>query len=274
MNSFIDFLNGLLPFLYILTFAVYAYDFMKDDRRLMNYKRLFLFVTLLSHIIYLLTRTIEFDHPPITNVFEIFTVLAFAVSFSYFILELVTDIRGTGLFIIILSIIFQIISSLYIEDLLEVKDVLRSNLLGSHVLSALIGLSGFTISAVYGFLYLLLYKDIKLNKFGLIFNRLPSLEVLERLSFISAVIGFILLTIATIIGVIWLPQAFPDFSYTDPKLISSFLVWLLYGIGIFSKSIGKWRGKKVVVLSILGFVMAIISTMISNFLAKSFHSFY
>ncbi|OGU73266.1 MAG: cytochrome C biogenesis protein [Ignavibacteria bacterium RBG_16_34_14] len=280
MNSFIDFINNLLPFLYIITFTVYSYDFMsersfgKANRGLANYKRLFLFSTLLIHLIYLLTRTIAFNHPPITNVFEIFTVMAFSVSFSYFILELVTDIRGTGPFIIIYSIIFQVISSIFIKDLIEVKEVLRNNLLGSHVFTALLGLSGFTISAVYGFLYLTLYKDIKLNKFGLIFNRLPSLEVLEKLSYLSAVIGFILLTIAMTIGVIWLPKAFPDFSYSDPKLISSFLVWLLYGIGILSKSLGKWRGKKVVVLSIIGFVMAIMSTMISNFLAKSFHSFY
>jgi ABC-type uncharacterized transport system permease subunit len=138
----------------------------------------------------------------------------------------------------------------------------------------MLGLSGFTISAVYGFLYLLLYKDIKLNRFGLIFNRLPSLEVLERLSYLSAVIGFVLLTIAIVIGVIWLPKAFPNFSLSDPKIISSFFVWLLYGLGIASKSLGKIRGKKIVVLSIVGFVMAIMSTMISNFLAKSFHSFY
>jgi ABC-type uncharacterized transport system permease subunit len=274
MNAFIEFLNNLLPFLYVITFAVYSYDFMKADKRLIHYKRLFLFTTLLTHLIYLLVRTIAFDHPPITNVFEIFTALAFSISFAYFVLELVTDIRGTGPFIIIISIIFQIISSIFIEDLMEVKEVLRSNLLGSHVFTALLGYAGFTISAVYGFLYLILYKDIKLNKFGLIFNRLPNLEVLERLSYISAVIGFILLTIAMTIGVIWLPKAFPDFSYTDPKLISSFIVWMLYGIGILSKSFGKWRGKKVVVLSIIGFVMAIASTMLSNFLATSFHSFY
>jgi len=274
MNAFIEFLNNLLPFLYVITFAVYSYDFMKADKRLIHYKRLFLFTTLLTHLIYLLVRTIAFDHPPITNVFEIFTALAFSISFAYFVLELVTDIRGTGPFIIIISIIFQIISSIFIEDLMEVKEVLRSNLLGSHVFTALLGYAGFTISAVYGFLYLILYKDIKLNKFGLIFNRLPNLEVLERLSYISAVIGFILLTIAMTIGVIWLPKAFPDFSYTDPKLISSFVVWMLYGIGILSKSFGKWRGKKVVVLSIIGFVMAIASTMLSNFLATSFHSFY
>ena len=274
MNTFIDFLNNSLPFLYIITFMAYSFDFMKAGKRHFEFARLSLFVTLLIHLIYLLSRTAEFNHPPITNVFEIFTILAFSVSFSYFILELVTDIRGTGPFIIIISIIFQIISSIFIEDLFEVREVLRNNLLGSHVFTALLGYSGFTISAVYGFLYLILYKDIKLNKFGLVFNRLPSLEILEKLSFISAVIGFALLTIAMAIGVAWLPKAFPDFSYTDPKLIGSFLVWFLYGLGILSKVLGKWRGKKVVVLSIIGFLVAIMSTMLSNFLAKSFHSFY
>jgi ABC-type transport system involved in cytochrome c biogenesis permease subunit len=274
MVSTIQIFNLLLPFLYLFTFTAYFYDFMKESRRLNNVKRIFLFFTLIFHIIYIILRTITFNHPPITNVFEIFTILALALCFSYFLLELITDIRGTGPFIIIISFLFQLISSLFIQDLTEVKDVLRSNLLGTHVISALIGYSGFTISAVYGFLYLSLYKQIKLNKFGLIFNRLPNLEVLEKLSFYSAIIGFITLTVAIIIGIIWLPIAFPNFSFLDTKLIGSALVWILYGIGISSKILGKWRGKKLVLLSISGFVVAILSTFLSNFLARSFHSFY
>ena len=274
MISGIHTINILLPILYLATFGVYFYDFLKGEKKLVNIKRVFLFITLFLHLIYIVLRTIAFDHPPITNVFEIFTILAITISFSYFLVELVSDIRGTGPFIIILSFIFQLISSLYIQDLTEVKEVLRSNLLGTHVISALLGYSGFTISAVYGFLYLVLYKDIKLNKFGLIFNRLPNLEVLERLSLYSAIIGFIALTIAIIIGIIWLPVAFPKFSYFDPKLIGSTLVWLLYAIGITSKVIGNWRGKRLVILSITGFVLAILSTILSNFIAQSFHSFY
>ncbi len=274
MIPVIHFLNFLLPLLYVITFGVYFYDFMKGEKKFINIKRLFLFITLVIHIVYLLLRTIEFDHPPITNVFEIFTVLAFAITFSYFILELVTDIRGTGPFIIIISFIFQIISTALIPDQPEVKEVLRNNLLGIHVISALLGYSGFTISAVYGFLYLTLYKDLKHNRFGLIFNRLPNLEVLERMSFYSAVIGFILLTIAITIGIIWLPQAFPDFSFLDPKLIGTSLVWVLYGLGIITKIFAKWKGKKLIVLSITGFLIAIFSTIVSNFIAQSFHSFY
>ncbi len=274
MKAFIDTLNILLPLLYIVTFIIYSYDFMKGVKAFANSKRVFLFITLLIHFVYLLVRTIHFNHPPITNVFEIFTILAFSIGFSYFILELVTDIRGTGPFIIIISICFQVISTIFIRDLGEVKEVLRSNLLGVHVFSALLGYSAITVSAVYGFLYLILYKDIKLNKFGLIFDRLPSLEVLETLSFYSAVIGFILLTIAIVIGIIWLPTAFPHFSYADPKLIGTSIVWILYGLGIATKSFGRWRGKKVIIFSIVGFVIAILSTMLTNFLAQSFHSFY
>jgi len=267
-------LNIILPLLYLVTFGIYFYDFMKEEKRFINTKRLFLFLTLIFHVVYIIQRTIAFDHPPITTVFEIFTILALAICFSYFLLELVTDIRGTGPFIIIISFIFQLISSIFIQNMVAVEEVLKNNLLGAHVISALLGYSGFTISAVYGFLYLVLYKDIKLNKFGLIFNRLPNLEVLEKLSFYSAVIGFITLTISIIIGIIWLPIAFPDFSFFDPKLISTALVWILYGIGISNKVFGKWRGRKLVQLSISGFILAILSIILSNFIANSFHSFY
>lgn len=260
--------------LYAALFAVYLYDFLKAEKITRNLTRVVLFVTLLVHFFYLIIRTIAFDHPPITNVFEIFTVLAFSICFSYFVLELLTDIRGTGVFIIFIAIMFQTISTIFIEDLLQVKDVLRSNLLGTHVFSALLGYSGITISAVYGFLYLTLYKDLKVNKYGLLFERLPNLELLEKLSFYAAIIGFLLLTAAMTIGIIWLPKAFPDFSFYDPKLIATSLVWLMYGAGIVSKITGKWQGKKVVITSIVGFVLAICSTILTNFISKSFHSFY
>ena len=82
------------------------------------------------------------------------TQLSCSICFSYFLLELLTDIRWTGVFIIFFSVIFQIISSFFIEDLIEVPEVLRSNLLGLHVFSALLGYSGITVSAVYGVLFL------------------------------------------------------------------------------------------------------------------------
>ena len=274
MTNTIHILNIMLPILYLATFSVYAYDFTKRKELLHNSKRAFLFITCMVHIFYLLARTIEFNHPPITTKFEIFTILAFSIGSAYFLLELLTDIRGTGVFILLFSVVFQIISSLFIEDLMEVKEVLRNRLLGIHVISAMLGYSGFTISAVHGLLYLVLYKDIKLSKFGLIFNRLPSLETLEKLSFVSLVIGFVLLTFSIIIGINWLPSAFPNFSYSDPKLVSSGIVWIIYGIGISLKLFAKWYGKKIIMVSLVGFALALISMFFSNIFDSSFHTFY
>lgn len=274
MIDSVHLLNNILPFFYLIAFGSYLIDFVVGKKFLTNSKRLFLFLTLLVHAIYLIIRTIEFNHPPITTKFEIFSVLAFALIFSYFILELLTDIRWTGYFVIFFALIFQIISSIYVQDMYEVKEVLRSRMLGFHVISALLGYAGIILSAVHGLLYLKLYKDIKLNKFGLLFKRLPSLELLEKLSFYSAIIGFILLTIAIKIGVIWLPSAFPDFSYFDPKLLTTAVIWLVYGIGISMKIFAKWYGRKFIIFSLSGFVLTLISLLITRIFETSFHSFY
>lgn len=266
--------NLILPVLYLLTFSVYLIDFFFESKILVNSKRIFLFITLFTHIFYLLLRTIEFDHPPITNKFEIFSILAFSISFSYFILELLTDIRGTGSFIILFSVLFQIASSLFIINDYIVPEVLRNRLLGLHVISALLGYSGITISAVYGLLFILLYKNLKANRFGLLFNRMPSLETLEKLSFYSLIIGFVLLSIAITIGIIWLPSAFPDFRYSDPKLVGTILVWLVYGAGIAGKYAAKLYGRKVILFSLFGFALAMISLILTSTLANTFHSFY
>lgn len=274
MTGTISFLNIFLPFLYFISFGIYLYDFNSEKSVFKHSKRLILFITLIFHCVYLLIRTIEFNHPPITSKFEIFTVLAFAISCTYFLLELLTDIRGTGLFIIPFSLIFQVISTIFIVDDYFVKEVLRNQLLGLHVISALLGYSGLTISAVHGILFLILYKKLKGSNFGLIFKKMPSLETLEKLSFKSVVIGFTLLTIAILIGGIWLPSAFPNFSYTDPKLVASALVWIMYGVGIISKYIFGWYGKKVINLNLVGFTLAILSLLLVNVFGSTFHSFY
>jgi ABC-type uncharacterized transport system permease subunit len=274
MLSTISVINILLPIFYAINVTVYLYDFFNENKILSNSKRLILFLTLLLHGIYLITRTIVFDHPPITSKFEIFSIIAFSIGFSYFVLELLTDIRGTGAFILFFSLVFQFVSSLFIEHNYIVPEVLRNRMLGLHVVNALLGYSGITISAVYGVLFLLLDNNLKGNKFGLIFNRLPSLEILEKLNFYSAIIGFVLLSAAMAIGIIWLPSAFPKFSYFDPKLVGTFIVWVIYGYGISSKLFGRLYGKKAIIFSLIGFSVAIISLIVTNSLAKTFHSFY
>lgn len=274
MSSLITVLEFLLPILYFGTIWMYAKAFFSDLKKAEKLKRPFLFITLGTHFCYIALRTIAYEHPPITSIFEILSLIAFTIVLVYTYIEIRTENTSTGYFILILPFFFQVASSIFIKELSYIPPVLQSNLLGFHVSSAFLGYAAITISAVYGFLYLMLYHDIKSKQFGVIYKRLPNLETLERMSFTATVFGFVLLTIAIIVGVIWLPRAVMNFSYADPKLLGTVAIWLIYGLGLTTKKIIGWRGRKIMVLSVCAFAFAMFSITIINAFFTGFHKFY
>lgn len=270
----VDVFQVSLPFLYAALVGVYALAFFRNARSLELLKTRALAVVLLCHLVYLIARTAAFDHPPITNVFEILTLLAAAMAFSYLYIELRTQVRNTGVFILAVAFLFQTVSSIFVRDLVEIPEYLHSLVLGFHVSTALFGYTGISLSAVYGLLYLMLYHDIKSSRFGLIYNRLPNLEGLETLSHKAEVFGFVMLGIAILIGVVWLPAVFADFSYLDPKLVATLAIWVLYAAGLWAKRKFGWKGRKTMVLSLVGFGVIFFSMMVVNTYLSSFHRFH
>ncbi len=274
MKAGLEFLTYLLPLCYFVTVWLYARGFFSDLKFAELAKTPALSITLLIHLLYFIIRTEQLGHPPITSIFELMSVLAFSIGAAYLYLETRTKVRGTGYFILNLSFLFQLLSSLFIRDEVAVNPVLRSNWLGFHVTSALLGYAAIAISAVYGFLYLMLYHEIKASRFGVIYKKLPSLEVLEGMSFRATVFGFTLLTVAIAVGVLWLNRAIQNFSYFDSKLIGTFLIWFLYGGGLAAKRIAGWKGRKMMILSVSAFGLAFFSLTIINIFFSEFHSFY
>jgi ABC-type uncharacterized transport system permease subunit len=175
----VDILVVALPLLYAGVVAVYAVTFFGNNIPLERLKRPLLVALVLVHFGYLNLRTFAFEHPPITTVFEILTLLAASMSVAYLYIEYRTNVRNTGLFVLFLALIFQTVSSLYVKDLLVIPDYLHSLLLGFHVSTALLGYTALALSAVYGLLYLMLYHEIRSSRFGMVYNRLPNLETLE-----------------------------------------------------------------------------------------------
>ncbi len=274
MKTAVDILTVVLPVLYFWTVWAYAKAFFKDSLLAKRVKTPLLLLTLAAHFSYLLLRTVLFNHPPITTIFEIMSIISFSIAAAYTVIEFRTKVKNTGYFILILAFTFQTFSSFFIENLSEVRPILRSNLLGVHVSSALLGYAAIAISAVYGFLYLMLYHHIKSSRFGIIYTKLPNLETLERMSMLSIVVGFSFLTIAISVGLFWLPRAFEHFSYFDPKLIGTVFIWMMYGIGLAAKRTIGWQGRKIMILSIIAFAVSFFSLTIINVYFSAFHKFY
>src|SRR5207245_4936580 len=79
VRSLITLLEILLPVLYFGTIWAYARAFFSGVRAAENIKTRMLLVTLTIHAFYIVARTGEFHHPPITSVYEILSLISFTI---------------------------------------------------------------------------------------------------------------------------------------------------------------------------------------------------
>ncbi len=273
MKLTIQFLNILLPVLYVSCLFLYGFSFVHPEARRCKRCRLLLRTTLALHLGYLLLVALTFDRLPMTNLYEAMSFLAFAIAGVYAYLERRVGEESTGLFILIFVFLFQTLSSALVTHGVSTPPIFRGWGFAVHVVLALISYAALALSAVFSAMYLMMYHEIKQHHFGLIYNRLPSLDVLGTLCYQGAQVGFVILTLAIISGVIWSQRVLPVAWYTDAKGIVALLTWLVYGTLVVLKSRRRWHGLWVAYFSLVGFAVILFSLMVVNLFLTSFHGF-
>lgn len=272
MHATINLLNTLLPMLYAVAALNYAIDFFREDPFAKRVAGPLLAGVVGLHVLYMGLRTILYEHLPLASIFEVMTTVAFAVSVVYLYVEYRTRTHKTGMFLVSFSFVFQTISSAFISNTGDFPEILRSPLFGVHTGSAVLGYTAFAVSAIYGVLFLLLYHDLKASHFGIVYQRLPSLEILAKMSLRAAVLGVVSLTVTIAIGVLWAAQNFPGF-YEDPKFIMTVAVWSVYAAGIALHYWLGWSGRRTIYFSLVGFGLILFSVVAARLWLPSFHGF-
>lgn len=272
MQATISLLNTLLPMLYAISALGYAVDFFRDDPVARKIARPLLGTIVTLHVLYIGLRTGLYEHIPLASIFEVMTTVALAVALVYLYVELRTRTHKTGMFLISFSFVFQTISSAFISNTGRFPEVLRSPLFGVHTGAAVLGYTSFAVSAIYGVLFLLLYHDLKASRFGLVYQRLPPLEILAKMSLRAAVLGVVFQTVTIAIGALWASQSFPGF-YGDPEFILTTAVWLVYVLGIALHYRFGWAGRRTIYFSLIGFALIVFSVVAARLWLTSFHGF-
>ena len=265
-------LLDLLPVLYALSFIVYGLGFATNAPLALRLARPLLLTAVIVNVIYLLAYTVYFEHVPMVNVYQVLGAVGFAVAVIYLWVESRTGTPHTGPFILVLVLVFQIVNSLFPKLDREVPEILRSTLFSIHVSAAVLGYSAFAVAAVYGLLYLLQYRVIRGKRFGLLFRRLPSLDILDRMNTAAAWAGFLLLTVAIVAGSLWSSRIFGGVKI-DPKVLVAILTWVVYGLSLAGHHFTSWRGPRMAFSSVVGFVVVLFSMFAVNFWLTKFHIF-
>ncbi len=131
-----------------------------------------------------------------------------------------------------------------------------------HLIGVYVGTLCFVIGAVAAAAYLYVHHRIKRKDDPGSIGRLPPLETLEHLVIRSATLGFAILTVGLVGGIVVIAQH-PDAIGPNGWVIAKFAlagaVWLLYGLLINLRFATSFRGTRAAWLSIAGLVLLIMT---------------
>ncbi|MBN2654767.1 MAG: c-type cytochrome biogenesis protein CcsB [Nitrospirae bacterium] len=135
---------------------------------------------------------------------------------------------------------------------------------GIVVLLSTIGL-GAIIYAVYNYGHIL--KKV-ITSFNL------SKDVLDDLTYKSIAVGFPVFTLGGLIfGAVWADQAWGRYWSWDPKETWSLITWFVYAFFLHARYLRGWKGQKIAIVAVVGFVSTIFTYLGVNLLLTGLHSY-
>ena len=273
---------SLIPLiLYAAAGVVYAVHFVRRQPGVGRAATTLLLLAALSHTFVIGMQTMEVRHVPIANMSRAISSFVWMLALSYLYLEMTTDERAMGVFILPLLVGLQAIPVL--NPGVENRDPLfDSPWFWVHVTSLLFAYASFALAAMLGLTYMLQFKEIKKKQLGYFYTRLPSLHILDAMNSRAVVIGWVFLTIGVVVGVVWASQAralnpgnanLQEMSLNDPKIFIALVSWMVYSFEVFARRTLGWTGRRSAWLSTLGFAIVLLNFLPVNYFVTTSHTF-
>ncbi|HEX9156210.1 MAG TPA: c-type cytochrome biogenesis protein CcsB, partial [Nitrospira sp.] len=249
-----------------------AYIFQPDRKWSAQVSLWATFAGFLCHIAYFASRWSESGRIPITGFFEAANFLGMGIIFVFLVMELRFKIAALGSFMLPLVVILMVPVLILSGDIQALNPVLKSGWLGIHTSLAVLGDAAFAFAFIVSIMYLIQERQLKSKHLGAIFHRLPSLDIMDTLSYKALTLGWPLFTLGMITGSIWANSAWGTYWSWDPKETWSLITWVIYLALLHLRTIG-WRGRKMAYLSIIGFVFVLVSFFVVSRVNIGKHTF-
>ena len=275
-------MNTLPLLLYAAAGVAYAIHFARRDSSVGRAATTLLLFGALVHTFVIGMQTMEVRHLPFANFSRAVSSFVWLLTLSYLYLELTTDERSMGVFILPVIIGLQLIPVLH-PGVERADPVLDSPWFWVHVSSLLFAYASFALAGVLGVTYMLQFKEIKKKHLGYFYTRLPSLQILDVMNSRAVTVGWMFLTFGVIVGAVWTAQArtiAPDdpnlraMSIDDPKIFVALLTWAVYAFAVFARRKLGWTGRRAAWLSSVGFAFAMVNFLAINYFVTTSHTFY
>ena len=178
--------------------------------------------------------------------------------------------RAIGPFLIPFIILTTAIGLLLPDSAAAPAESTHGALFALHVTLGILAYAAFTFSFVLSLLYLIQDRQLRHRTTGILFARLPALEVISRMNRTSVTVGLVTLGASLVIGLMR-ARMFGS-SLADPKISWALITVVIYGFLLWMERRG-WEGPRVAILSIVGFGVVMFSYTVVNMYLSRAHRF-
>lgn len=149
----------------------------------------------------------------------------------------------------------------------------QTPILTGHILVSILAYGSLTIAAFHAALMMVAENRLHQHRYSQtwitpFFDRLPALLTMEKLLFRLITIGFFLLTLTLLSGVIFSEQLLNKPLHWDHKTLFSVLSWGFFGLLLLGRQYYGWRGKTALRFTLLGFSTLLLAYVGSRFILE------
>lgn len=234
-------------------------------------------VGFITNTVFLAVRTVISGHPPFVNGYEFLLSFTWGISGIYLLAQWRYKLRVIGAFV--MPIAWLILAWIAIKMPEQSKNAenlmpaLQSYWLYIHVFTSIISYAAFAVS--FGTSIMYLFKNsMERNKSKSELNkRIPSLDVLDDISYKFIAVGILFLLIVIISGAIWAEFAWGRYWSWDPKETWSLITWLVYAAYLHARFTYGVRGVGAAVMSLFGFIFVLFTFFGVNYFLSGLHAY-
>jgi len=197
--------------------------------------------------------------PPVTNLREAVSFMAWVGTVSY--LLLLKRSRLSRLVVLVAPAAFL---GAFLAALRPPSGVPTEEPTGwphAHVLLSSAGLSLLGLAGFVGLIFLIEHARLKSKKPLDRRFPLPSLEALDRVNAVALGVGFLLMTLGVVTGVIWLQVAKGVPWSGSAHEIWTLVAWVVYAALVFARFSGKQSSRRSAISAVAGFVFLLFAVV-------------
>lgn len=260
-------------FFYGVSFALYVWNLREPIRKVGRGATACLVGGLILHYVALLQRSHWAQTIPYDDLFGSLSLFAWLLAVTYLVVERIHRQRAVGPFV--LPIVVGVFALAHSNPAGPItRPPAHGALFAFHITLNILAYSAFAMSFVLSVIFLVLNRRLKGHKLGIVGWRFPALEVLERMTRSSVLIGCVSLALGMAAGFVWAQRLWGRYWDGDPKVIITVLIFFAYLGYVYLSRTASWRGARASILCIINFLFVIFSYSIVNLYLSRFHRYF